>query len=305
MGLILDNAYMMDLNPVQVECIPLRIEGDLIVSRGANVQASPGDEIVDCDGALVFPGLTEVTRLANALRFGSPGPISKTLYSDHLNPERLRLAVQAAAMDALRRGITTVIDMHQSSHHLERCLDIIEEAIHSVGLRGLLCHTPFTQGGEEAKKRSEQENNRFLKQGSADSTAGIDSQEVDRLRTAGLSSVAGFPLNRTQFSTAVAEVTSVVCKSLQIKTGKLTPGYTADIVITDYQPNTPLNTENALMHFLNGVPTSNVKDVLIGGKWVLRDRVIQQVEENDIRREARQAARELWEAAETTANSTK
>src|SRR5262245_44689969 len=74
MGIVLRNALLLDLDPIGVERGDLRIDGGTIVGRGT-VQAEPGDEVVDCGGAVVMPGLVNGhTHLYSALAVGMPAP---------------------------------------------------------------------------------------------------------------------------------------------------------------------------------------------------------------------------------------
>src|SRR5215831_8816610 len=74
MGIVLRNAVLADLDPPRVEVGSLRIDGDQIVDRG-NVSAASGDEVIDCGGAVVLPGMVNGhTHLYSALAVGMPAP---------------------------------------------------------------------------------------------------------------------------------------------------------------------------------------------------------------------------------------
>src|SRR5580693_7252847 len=74
MAIILTNAILMDLDPIGVEQTNLRLDGGIITARGA-IKADPGDETIDCGGAIVLPGLVNGhTHLYSALAIGMPSP---------------------------------------------------------------------------------------------------------------------------------------------------------------------------------------------------------------------------------------
>src|SRR5262245_50036666 len=75
MSLTLTNAVLFHLDPRGAAPGAIRIEGDSIHSVGAAVQPQPGDEIIDCHGAVVMPGLVNGhTHLYSALAVGMPPP---------------------------------------------------------------------------------------------------------------------------------------------------------------------------------------------------------------------------------------
>ena len=74
MALVLQNAVLVDLDPPRVEAGGLRIDGGQIVARG-DVTKAPGDEVMDCGGAVVLPGMVNGhTHLYSALAVGMPAP---------------------------------------------------------------------------------------------------------------------------------------------------------------------------------------------------------------------------------------
>ena len=57
---------------------------------------------------------------------------------------------------------------------------------------------------------------------------------------------------------------------LGVKLGVLEPGAAADLVLTNYRPATPLTSDNLAGHFLFAMGPEFVRDVMIGGWWVMR-----------------------------------
>lgn len=78
------------------------------------------------------------------------------------------------------------------------------------------------------------------------------------------------------------------------KLGSLSAGAAADVVVTDYIPAAPLTTENATGHLIFAMDSQHVRDVLIGGKWALRNREVVFIDERPARRRAVEVARRVW-----------
>src|SRR5215204_6502934 len=69
------DALIVQLDPPSVERGSLRVIEDKIAAVGSATVAAPGDEIVDCDGAVLMPGLVNGhTHLYSALAAGMPAP---------------------------------------------------------------------------------------------------------------------------------------------------------------------------------------------------------------------------------------
>jgi putative selenium metabolism protein SsnA len=88
-------------------------------------------------------------------------------------------------------------------------------------------------------------------------------------------------------------------RALGVRLGELNPGAAADIIVTDYLPATPLSSANIAGHFIFAMGSQHVRHVMARGHWVLRDRVIQLVDEAKSRRAAVPAAKRLWEKMAT------
>jgi putative selenium metabolism protein SsnA len=70
----------------------------------------------------------------------------------------------------------------------------------------------------------------------------------------------------------------------------------ADLVVIDYLPPTPLTPENLPSHLLFGLRSSMVESVMVNGRWVLHHRQFADIDEQELLRGAREAARKLWSA---------
>jgi putative selenium metabolism protein SsnA len=174
MGIILQNALLVDIDPIRVEAGGLRIDGGVIVGRGA-VTARPGDETIDCGGAVVLPGLVNGhTHLYSALAVGMPAPpkipanflqILQYVWwrlDQALDEQSNEMSATIGALQALHCGTTTLIDHHASPREISGSLDQIERGISSVGLRGMLCYETTDRHGKRGREAGLEENRRYM-----------------------------------------------------------------------------------------------------------------------------------------------
>jgi cytosine/adenosine deaminase-related metal-dependent hydrolase len=80
--------------------------------------------------------------------------------------------------------------------------------------------------------------------------------------------------------------------------GELTPGAYADIVLLDYYPYTPITAGNLPWHILFGVDGTHVTTTIVGGKVLMRDRVLLTLDEERIAAQALAAAPRVWQRFE-------
>lgn len=80
---------------------------------------------------------------------------------------------------------------------------------------------------------------------------------------------------------------------LGVKLGVLEPGTAADLVLTNYRPATPLTSENLASHFLFAMGPEFVRDVMVGGKWLLRNGEVVSCDEREIRHNSVEVAKSL------------
>ena len=76
--------------------------------------------------------------------------------------------------------------------------------------------------------------------------------------------------------------------------GQIGVGAPADLVVLEYSTPTPLDASNLAAHWLFGLSSAAVSDVIVAGEVVVRDRMLTRVVEADIDRCARRQARALW-----------
>jgi cytosine/adenosine deaminase-related metal-dependent hydrolase len=76
--------------------------------------------------------------------------------------------------------------------------------------------------------------------------------------------------------------------------GQLTAGAYADIIFVDYHPYTPLTPDNLPWHILFGFQQSMVTTTIVGGKVLMKDRVLLTLDEAEIAARAREIAPRVW-----------
>jgi 5-methylthioadenosine/S-adenosylhomocysteine deaminase len=82
--------------------------------------------------------------------------------------------------------------------------------------------------------------------------------------------------------------------ALNIKAGKIAPGYIADITILRNRFPTPLTAENVVTQIVVYATGNWVDTVLVDGKMVVSKGKVLTVDEDVVREECVKAATELW-----------
>ncbi|MGH2571889.1 MAG: amidohydrolase family protein [Actinomycetota bacterium] len=80
--------------------------------------------------------------------------------------------------------------------------------------------------------------------------------------------------------------------------GQIAPGAPADVVVLEYDPPTPLTEENLGDHWLFGLSARDVRDVVVGGELVVRNRGGTRVDQEEIVARSREGAERLWKRME-------
>jgi len=171
------DALLVQLDPPSVAAGDLRVANGQIVAVGNSLQAQPGEEVVDCGGAVLMPGLVNGhTHLYSALAVGMPAPprpprnfheILQLIWwrLDRAHTlESVEVSGQIGALAAVRCGTTTLIDHHASPNAIEGSLTALENGIASVGCRAVLCYEVTDRNGPEGGRAGLAENERYAKQ---------------------------------------------------------------------------------------------------------------------------------------------
>jgi putative selenium metabolism protein SsnA len=77
--------------------------------------------------------------------------------------------------------------------------------------------------------------------------------------------------------------------------GELRVGGAADLAILDYHPPTPLTAGNLPWHLLFGADGTHVRDTMVAGRWLMRDRKLLTLDEERVTARARELSAKLWE----------
>jgi putative selenium metabolism protein SsnA len=80
--------------------------------------------------------------------------------------------------------------------------------------------------------------------------------------------------------------------------GRIEVGAPADLVVLDYAAPTPVLDGSLASHWIFGLSAASVRDVLVGGEVVVRDRRLTRLDEAELVLEAREETGRLWERLE-------
>jgi len=436
-GNVLENAWLVNFDPPRAERGAVRIEGGIIAARGDGILAETDDEAVDCEGAVILPGLVNGhTHLYSALAVGMPAPaeqprnfheILKYVWwrlDRALDEQSIAMSARIGALEAVRCGTTTLIDHHASPNCIVASLDIVEEALREVGVRGVLCYETTDRNGRTGRAAGLEENERYLNrcvershdvaarfgglvgahaaftldEESLESLAAMAGRFnvgvhihvaedpcdeaicrreygrslIERLAEQGIvrpdtvfahgthldtaavsmvndvgSTMAHNPRSNMNNAVGYAPVKAFQCpvmlgtdgiggdmfaearaawlksrdaattvapadvlrmvaesarrasRSLGVRLGELEVGACADVVVTDYRPATPMSSKNVAGHVLFGLDSRHVRSVMVGGKWIMRDRVLETCDEAAIRASSVHVAKAMWAKMES------
>ena len=161
-----------------LEGYALLIRGDRIDELGLADELQsryPLEERLDARGQYVMPGnICAHTHFYGAFARGMAIPgvppkdfpdILRKLWWPldlALDLEAVRASAEVMLVDAIRHGVTTLIDHHASPNAIEGSLDIIAEAVDQSGLRAVLCYEVTDRNGKGGALAGIQENLRFI-----------------------------------------------------------------------------------------------------------------------------------------------
>lgn len=76
--------------------------------------------------------------------------------------------------------------------------------------------------------------------------------------------------------------------------GKLKEGYSADVIVVDYTPLTPMNEQNVNSHIVFGINGSMVTTTVGSGKVLMKDRKLVGINKGEVLAKCRNQAADLW-----------
>ncbi len=138
------------------------------------------DERIDASGCLVIPGNVNAhmhlySALARGMpyRLAPPGDFVQILQrvwwrlDRALDEESVRASALVGGLEALLAGTTTLIDHHASPNAIDGSLDVVAEALASLGLRSVCCYEVTDRDGLERARAGLAENERFIRRTAA------------------------------------------------------------------------------------------------------------------------------------------
>jgi len=414
---------------------PIRVTDELWVNDG-RVAARGRGRRIDAGGDLVIPGLVCAhTHLYSALARGMPYRLEPPTgfveilqriwwrLDRALDLDSVRASALAGGMEALLSGTTTLVDHHASPNAVDGSLDVIAEALGSLGARSVLCYETSDRDGPATAEAGLAENRRFVERvrrerprlvralvGAhasftlSDETLGacaavarelgaglhihvaedradeedavaregmrvverlerlealddrallahgvhLDEHELALVASAGsrVAHNARSNMNNSIGRAAVEELGARVAlgtdgigadmfeesrtayfrlreddanadatwplerlaESARIAAelfdepllGTLEPGAPADLAVLDYPAPTPLDASTFAGHWVFALSSRHVRDVMVGGEWVVRDRRVVRADQDAIATAATAQARRLWQRLDVT-----
>ncbi len=88
--------------------------------------------------------------------------------------------------------------------------------------------------------------------------------------------------------------TAICSRFFEKPLGIISPGAYADIIVADYNPHTPMSAQNIAGHLMFGMMGRAVDTTVIGGQFVMRERVMQTVDEAELLAECRAQSSDFW-----------
>jgi putative selenium metabolism protein SsnA len=79
------------------------------------------------------------------------------------------------------------------------------------------------------------------------------------------------------------------------KEPRVAPGERADLAVLAYDPATSMTAANVGGHALFGWTSAHVRDTIVGGRFIVRDRRVATLDEAELAARAREASKRLWE----------
>ncbi len=92
----------------------------------------------------------------------------------------------------------------------------------------------------------------------------------------------------------MATIDSAKAIGMESLIGSITPGKKADLITVDLNAPTPVTTENLITHLVVFGDGNVVRDVIVNGKRIVRNRKVLTIDENTARRKCTEAAKNLW-----------
>ena len=251
-------------------------------------------------------------------------PLARGMVGAHasftLSDETLAACREAAATHGVGLHIHAAEDLADESDAIARCGHRVVDRLHRAGAldeRTLLAHGVHLDDGElelvhaagatVAHNARSNMNNSIgrarlgaLGERVALGTDGIGSDMFEESRTAVFrlredddTADAGWPLRH------LAESASLAGRAYsEPLLGALEPGAPADLVVLEYPPPAPLHDGSFAGHWVFGLSSRCVRDVMVAGEWVVLDRCLTRIDQQQLAADALVEAERLWRRLE-------
>jgi putative selenium metabolism protein SsnA len=178
---VLYNGKIITLgSEAYIENGAIAIENGIIVEVGStqSILSKYKDvELYDLDGRFVIPGFINThmhlySTFARGFGFGGASPITFKEILELIwwrldkfldTEEEIYYSALMPAIEGLKSGTTTIIDHHASFGLIDGSLDIVEDALKEVGIRGVLAYETSDRWGRELSEKSIKENERYIR----------------------------------------------------------------------------------------------------------------------------------------------
>lgn len=156
----------------------LFIDGGRVLDIGGHDELRaryPAAETLDARGQYVMPGgVCAHTHFYGAYARGlaMPGPAPRDFpqilerlwwpLDKALDRESVRASALVCLVDAIKHGVTSLIDHHASPNFIDGSLDVIGAAVAAAGLRAVLCYEVTDRDGRDRAQAGIAENLRFM-----------------------------------------------------------------------------------------------------------------------------------------------
>ncbi len=136
----------------------------------------PKAKVKNANGKLLMPGIVNThmhlySTFARGISLKDEPPVNFVQILERLwwrldkalTKEDLYLTAMIPLLDAVRNGVTTLIDHHASPNYIDGSLNVLRDAFKKCGLRGSFCYEVSDRDGAERRDAGFEENANFIR----------------------------------------------------------------------------------------------------------------------------------------------